>query len=50
MLVPAAHGEWLAAHVPGAITRVSANGHAGDPDEDLLIEYRWLLDGTADWD
>jgi pimeloyl-ACP methyl ester carboxylesterase len=36
VLVPAAHGEWLAAHVPGAVKRVDAGrGHLADPDESV---------------
>lgn len=52
-LVPAAHGDWLGAHIPNAI--VDANevaGHAGD-DADVERVYAWLagessnLTGTA---
>ena len=45
-LVPAAHGAWLAAHVPGASCAVEEGmGHMGDPDAvaDLL---RWLVAGS----
>ena len=34
VLVPAAHGEWLAANVPGAVVRQeTGNGHMATPDE-----------------
>jgi pimeloyl-ACP methyl ester carboxylesterase len=37
VLAPAAHGEWLAAHIPGAVGKVeSGRGHLPDPDK--LIE------------
>jgi pimeloyl-ACP methyl ester carboxylesterase len=36
VLVPAAHGAWLAAHVPGATVTVEAeSGHMSTPDEQL---------------
>jgi pimeloyl-ACP methyl ester carboxylesterase len=36
VLVPAGHGEWLAAHVPNAIVTVDdTGGHLSDPDEGL---------------
>ncbi|HWE55901.1 MAG TPA: alpha/beta hydrolase [Acidimicrobiales bacterium] len=36
VLVPAAHGAWLAEHVPGAIVKVEqAKGHMSLPDEEL---------------
>jgi pimeloyl-ACP methyl ester carboxylesterase len=42
VLVPAAHGDWLASHIPGAIAWVSdETGHMGD-DEQIEREYRWL--------
>lgn len=45
VLVPVQHGEWLAAHVPGAEVVVEENlGHMGDPD--LLSErLGWLVRG-----
>jgi pimeloyl-ACP methyl ester carboxylesterase len=47
VLVPPAHGEWLAAHVPTAITRIDhSGGHQADPDTHLSILYAWLTDGT----
>ena len=36
VLVPAAHGAWLAAHVPNAVVKVDDNaGHLVAPDEQL---------------
>ena len=47
-LVPAAHGAWLAAHVPGASEVVEdEQGHMGDPDEVTSL-YRWLVTGSYD--
>jgi pimeloyl-ACP methyl ester carboxylesterase len=38
VLVPASHGDWLAAHLPGATAAVeTGKGHVGDPDE--MIEH-----------
>jgi pimeloyl-ACP methyl ester carboxylesterase len=48
VLVPPAHGEWLAAHVPGCIVKVDDAGHLGlDPVEQITINMRWLRDGEA---
>lgn len=34
VLAPAAHGEWLAAHIPGAVGKVDSDrGHLPDPDQ-----------------
>jgi pimeloyl-ACP methyl ester carboxylesterase len=42
VLVPAAHGDWLAAHVPGAEVWVDdESGHMGD-DEAIKRELGWL--------
>ena len=42
VLVPAAHGDWLAEHVPGAIAWVDEDsGHLG-ADEQTEREYAWL--------
>jgi pimeloyl-ACP methyl ester carboxylesterase len=45
VLVPAAHGAWLGAHVPGARVVVEdAQGHLADPD--TVIELlAWLMHG-----
>jgi pimeloyl-ACP methyl ester carboxylesterase len=49
VLVPPAHGEWLAANVPGCIVDVETSaGHLGDdPEEQIASDARWLRDGTA---
>jgi pimeloyl-ACP methyl ester carboxylesterase len=49
VLVPPAHGEWLAANVPGCIVVVdSSAGHLGDdPEEQIARDARWLRDGIA---
>lgn len=40
-LVPAAHGDWLVAHVPGAEPVVGSSGHMGT-DEDVELQLAWL--------
>lgn len=40
-LVPAAHGDWLAAHIPGATVDVQDAGHLGD-DTIIEGEMAWL--------
>ncbi len=48
VLVPSAHGEWLAAHVPGCIVKIEESGHlGGDPVTDITENTRWLQDGLA---
>lgn len=49
VLVPASHGEWLAAHVPGCLVRIeSGAGHLGTNPEDEIAEHaRWLSRGAA---
>ncbi len=43
VLVPPAHGDWLARHVPGAIAWVNDEaGHMGD-DSSIEREYAWLV-------
>jgi pimeloyl-ACP methyl ester carboxylesterase len=42
VLVPAAHGDWLAAHIPGAEAWVDdESGHMGD-DEAIKRELAWM--------
>lgn len=42
VLVPAAHGDWLAAHIRDATVRVSdESGHMGG-DDDIEREYAWI--------
>jgi pimeloyl-ACP methyl ester carboxylesterase len=46
VLVPAAHGAWLARRVPGAIVVVEqAGGHLSDPDT-AVDRLRWLATGA----
>lgn len=45
-LVPAAHGDWLAAHIPGAVAEVSDVGHMGS-DEDVERHMGWL---AGEWE
>jgi pimeloyl-ACP methyl ester carboxylesterase len=49
VLVPAAHGEWLAENVPGCIVEIEdAGGHLGtDPEEEIASGVRWLSEGVA---
>ena len=46
VLVPPAHGRWLAAHVPGCIVKIDGvAGHLGsDPAEEIAESARWLRD------
>lgn len=48
VLVPRAHGDWLAAHVPGCIVKIDDDaGHLGqDPVGEIREELGWLRDGT----
>ena len=48
VLVPPAHGEWLAANVPGCVVKVDGGaGHLGaDPEEEIAETARWLRDGV----
>ncbi|HET9852036.1 MAG TPA: alpha/beta hydrolase [Candidatus Limnocylindrales bacterium] len=47
VLVPAAHGDWLAAHVPGAEVWVDdESGHMGD-DDAIKRELGWLTGRSA---
>jgi pimeloyl-ACP methyl ester carboxylesterase len=45
-LVPAAHGDWLAAHIPNAEVHVSDAGHLGD-DAEVETQMAWLAGRTA---
>lgn len=49
VLVPPAHGEWLAANVPGCIVDVEDTaGHLGEnPEEEIASNVRWLAEGIA---
>ncbi|MBV9291753.1 MAG: alpha/beta hydrolase [Frankiales bacterium] len=50
VLVPPAHGEWLASVLPQAVKRVSRDaGHQMDPDRDVLLLQRWLQTGEITW-
>jgi pimeloyl-ACP methyl ester carboxylesterase len=40
-LVPAAHSDWLAAAIPGALAVVTDAGHLGE-DESVETELAWL--------
>jgi len=48
VLVPPAHGEWLAANVPGCLVKIDGEGgHMGtDPEETIAENMRWLRDGV----
>ena len=48
VLVPAAHGAWLAAHVPGCVVKIDdAGGHLGeDPEREIAENVAWLRDGA----
>jgi pimeloyl-ACP methyl ester carboxylesterase len=48
VLVPPAHGEWLAAHVPGCVVKVDdVAGHLSpDPEQQISEMIRWLRDGV----
>ena len=47
VLVPAAHGEWLAANVPGCVVKLDDDaGHLGsDPEREIAENVHWLRDG-----
>jgi pimeloyl-ACP methyl ester carboxylesterase len=49
VLVPPAHGEWLAANVPGCVVKVDdVAGHMGmNPVEEISQNCRWLSSGVA---
>ena len=48
VLVPSAHGRWLAANVPGCIVKIEEGGHLGvDPETEITENARWLQDGLV---
>ena len=49
VLVPPAHGAWLAANVPGCIVKISdAAGHLGaNPEQEIAENALWLSAGIA---
>jgi pimeloyl-ACP methyl ester carboxylesterase len=49
VLVPPAHGEWLAAHVPGCLVVVDGTGgHLGvNPADEIAENLHWLASGAA---
>ena len=48
VLVPAAHGAWLGAHVPDCVVKVDDTaGHLGEnPEQEIAENVAWLRDGT----
>ena len=48
VLVPPAHGEWLAANVPGCVVKLDDEaGHLGsDPVQERVEHFHWLRDGV----
>jgi pimeloyl-ACP methyl ester carboxylesterase len=42
VMVPPAHGEWIARTVPGAVVRMNELGHMGDPDAEEVESFAWL--------
>ena len=48
VLVPPAHGDWLAANVPGCVVAIDdVAGHLpSDPAQDIAENVRWLRDGV----
>jgi pimeloyl-ACP methyl ester carboxylesterase len=49
VFVPPAHGEWLAANVPGCIVKINdVAGHMGaNPEQEIAENVRWLSAGIA---
>ena len=42
-LAPAAHGRWLATHIPAAIEELDMKGHLGSMGpEETARQFRWL--------
>jgi pimeloyl-ACP methyl ester carboxylesterase len=48
VLVPVAHGAWLAANVPDCVVKIDNEaGHMGsDPEREIAENVRWLRDGV----
>ena len=48
VLVPAAHGEWLAANVPDCVVKIDDEaGHMGsDPEREIAENVHWLREGV----
>jgi pimeloyl-ACP methyl ester carboxylesterase len=48
VLVPATHGEWLAANVPECVVKLDDDaGHLGsDPEREIAENVHWLRDGV----
>jgi pimeloyl-ACP methyl ester carboxylesterase len=49
VLCPPAHGEWIAANVPGCVVKIDTTaGHlSANPEEDIAEIQRWLSAGIA---
>jgi pimeloyl-ACP methyl ester carboxylesterase len=48
VLVPTAHGEWLAANVAGSVVQVEEGGHLGvDPVSQITENAHWLRNGLV---
>jgi pimeloyl-ACP methyl ester carboxylesterase len=46
VLVPRAHGDWLATNVPDCVVKIDEWGHLGsDPAKEIAENARWLRDG-----
>jgi pimeloyl-ACP methyl ester carboxylesterase len=47
VLVPPAHGAWIAANVPGCLIEIETSaGHLGeDPEAQIASDARWLSEG-----
>ena len=49
MLVPPAHGDWLAANVPGCVVTIDdVAGHLpAEPAQEIVENLHWLRDGVT---
>jgi pimeloyl-ACP methyl ester carboxylesterase len=47
VLVPPAHGDWIAANVPGCLVEIETSaGHLGEnPEQQIAADARWLSEG-----